>query len=123
MTRLVSVPLLTFFFELAHHPAKPLVISKCGSSGDYPGCTDLAYMQAIADGVDVLDCPVQLAKDGTPFCLGSINLIDNTAVVQSSFLNLTTNIPEIKAGSGIFTFSLTWSQIQTLTRKSNLACL
>ncbi|KAG2682443.1 hypothetical protein I3760_11G191700 [Carya illinoinensis] len=95
--------------------AKPLVISKCGASGDYPGCTDLAFMQAIADGVDVLDCPVQLSKDGTPFCLSSINLIDSTLVAQSSFMSLSTSIPKIKTGSGIFTFSLTWSQIQTLT--------
>ncbi|XP_062168616.1 glycerophosphodiester phosphodiesterase GDPDL3 [Alnus glutinosa] len=95
--------------------AKPLVISKYGASGDYTGCTDLAYKKAIDDGVDVLDCPVQLAKDGTPFCLSSINLIDSTTVAQSSFSNLTTTIPEIKAGNGIFTFNLTWSQIQTLT--------
>lgn len=111
------ISLLTFFFHLAHYPAKPLVISKYGASGDYTGCTDLAYKKAIDDGVDVLDCPVQLAKDGTPFCLSSINLIDSTTVAQSSFSNLTTTIPEIKSGSGIFTFNLTWSQIQTLTRK------
>ncbi|KAM3744095.1 hypothetical protein ACB098_06G026200 [Castanea mollissima] len=95
--------------------AKALVISKYGASGDYPGCTDLAYMKAIDDHVDILDCPVQLAKDGTPFCLSSINLIDSTTVAQSIFSNLTKSIPEIKSGSGIFTFSLTWSQIQTLT--------
>lgn len=84
-----------------------MVISKCGASGDYPGCTDLAYTKAIADGVDVLDCPVQLTKDGTPFCLSSINLTESTTVAHSSFSNLTTTIPEIRAGSGIFTFSLT----------------
>ncbi|KAB1224994.1 putative glycerophosphoryl diester phosphodiesterase 2 [Morella rubra] len=99
---------------------KALVISKCGASGDYPGCTDLAYTKAIADGVDVLDCPVQLTKDGTPFCLSSINLTESTTVAHSSFSNLTTTIPEIRAGSGIFTFSLTWSQIQTLRQKQGL---
>ncbi|KAG2682463.1 hypothetical protein I3843_11G193400 [Carya illinoinensis] len=93
---------------------KPLVISKCGASGDYAGCTDLAYRQAITDGVDVLDCPVQLAKDGTPFCLSSINLLDSTTVAESSYSNFTTSIPEIQDESGIFTFSLTWSQIQEL---------
>ncbi|KAF5479009.1 hypothetical protein F2P56_005521 [Juglans regia] len=95
--------------------AKPLVISKNGASGDYPGCTDLAYIRAIEDKVDVLDCPVQLAKDGTPFCLSSINLIDSTTVAQSPYSNLTTSIPDIKAGTGIFTFNMTWSEIQGLT--------
>ncbi|XVF33915.1 hypothetical protein REPUB_Repub18cG0012300 [Reevesia pubescens] len=91
-----------------------LVISKNGASGDYPGCTDQAYSKAIEDGVDVLDCPVQMTKDGTPICLGSINLIDTTTIAQSSFSNLTTTIPEIRQGSGIFTFSLSWSDIQGL---------
>ncbi|XP_021811089.1 glycerophosphodiester phosphodiesterase GDPDL3-like [Prunus avium] len=95
--------------------ARPLVISKYGASGDFPSCTDLAYSKAIADGVDVLDCPVQISKDGIPFCSSSINLIDSTAVAQSSFSNLTTVIPEIKAGSGIYTFSLTWEEIKSLT--------
>ncbi|PQM33007.1 glycerophosphodiester phosphodiesterase GDPDL3 [Prunus yedoensis var. nudiflora] len=94
---------------------KPLVISKYGASGDFPSCTDLAYSNAIADGVDVLDCPVQISKDGIPFCSSSINLIDSTTVAQSSFSYLTTVIPEIKAGSGIYTFSLTWEEIKSLT--------
>ena len=115
--------LLTFFFHLPHSPAKPLVISKNGASGDYPGCTDLSYTKAIDDLVDVLDCPVQLAKDGTPFCMSSINLIDSTTVAQSSFSNLTRSIPAIKSGSGIFTFSLTWNQIQSLQRKLNLVLI
>ncbi|GMJ15973.1 Glycerophosphodiester phosphodiesterase (GDPD) like 3, MUTANT ROOT HAIR 5 [Hibiscus trionum] len=92
-----------------------LVISSNGASGDFPGCTDLAYSNAIQDGVDVLDCPVQMTKDGTPICLSSINLIDSTTVAQSSFSNLTTTIPEIMQGSGIFTFNLSWGDIQSLT--------
>ncbi|KAG2682454.1 hypothetical protein I3760_11G192500 [Carya illinoinensis] len=99
---------------------EPLVISRCGASADYPGCTNLAYTQAITDGVDVLDCPLQLAKDGTPFCLSSINLLDSTTVAESSYSNFTTSIPEIQDDCGIFTFSLTWSQIQELKRKSNV---
>ncbi|KAL8098705.1 hypothetical protein AgCh_031451 [Apium graveolens] len=93
-------------------PAIPLVISHEGSSGEYPGCTDLAYKQAISDGADVLDCPVQMSKDGTPFCLGSINLIDRTTAAQS-FSNLVVTIPELNS-DGIFSFSLDWSDIQTL---------
>ncbi|XP_057486463.1 glycerophosphodiester phosphodiesterase GDPDL3-like [Actinidia eriantha] len=95
--------------------AKPLVISSNGSSGDYPGCTDLAYQQAITDGVDVLDCPIQMSKDGMPICLGSINLVESSTVAQSMFSNLTTSIPELGGVSGIFTFSLTWTQIKSLT--------
>ncbi|KAM5584331.1 hypothetical protein ABKV19_003948 [Rosa sericea] len=95
-------------------PDKPLVISRDGDSGNYPGCTDLAYMHAIADGVDVLDCNVQMSKDRIPFCSSSINLIDSTTVAQSSFNNYTMVVPEIKVGSGIYTFSLTWDQIKTL---------
>ncbi|KAK2969830.1 hypothetical protein RJ640_000647 [Escallonia rubra] len=94
--------------------AKPLVISREGASGDYPGCTDLAYAKAISDGVDILDCPVQMTKDGIPFCLASINLMDGMTVAQSLFSNLTTIIPELQADNGIFSFSLTWSQIQSL---------
>ncbi|WVZ19522.1 hypothetical protein V8G54_006844 [Vigna mungo] len=41
----------------------------------YPPCTDLAYEKATSDGVDVLDCPVQMSKNGIPFCLNSIDLI------------------------------------------------
>lgn len=93
------------------------VISKNGASGDFPGCTDFAYQKAISDGVDFLDCSVQMSKDGIPFCLSSINLIDSTTVINSPFRNLTQSIPEIKPGSGIFTFNLTWSDIQTLKRK------
>ncbi|XP_022753067.1 glycerophosphodiester phosphodiesterase GDPDL3-like isoform X2 [Durio zibethinus] len=99
----------------ASKQADLLVISKNGASGDFPGCTDLAYLKAIEDGVDVLDCPVQMTGDGTPICLGSINLIDSTTIAQSSFSNLTATIPEIGQGSGIFTFNLSWSDIQSLT--------
>lgn len=94
-----------------------MVISSKGASGDFPGCTDLAYQGAISDGVDILDCPVQMTKDGIAICLGSINLLDSTLVAQSPFSNLTTTISELGISNGIFTFSLTWSQIQTLTRK------
>ncbi|XVE80466.1 hypothetical protein DITRI_Ditri14bG0141900 [Diplodiscus trichospermus] len=99
----------------ASKQAKILVISKNGASGDYPGCTDLAYSKAIQDGVDVLDCPVQMTGDGIPICLSSINLIESTNAAQSSFSSLTTTIPEISQGGGIFTFNLSWSDIQGLT--------
>jgi glycerophosphoryl diester phosphodiesterase len=80
-------------------------------------------MHAIEDGVDVLDCSVQMSKDGVPFCLSTINLIDSTTVAQSSFNNYTMDVPDIKVGSGIYTFSLTWDQIKTLQRKLKLNLL
>ncbi|XP_076897608.1 glycerophosphodiester phosphodiesterase GDPDL3-like isoform X1 [Bidens hawaiensis] len=95
--------------------AKPLIITSEGASGDYPGCTDLSYRKAVSDGADIIDCPVQITSDGTPICLGSINLLDRTTVAQTGFSNLTSNIAELEEGTGIYTFSLTWSQIQSLT--------
>ncbi|KAA0048165.1 glycerophosphodiester phosphodiesterase GDPDL4-like [Cucumis melo var. makuwa] len=99
----------------AKSQAKPLVISKFGASGDYPGCTDLAYTNAISDGVEVLDCPVQITKDGIPFCMSSINLIDSTTISQSPFINRSKNIPEISPNDAIFAFDLTWEEIQSLS--------
>ena len=96
-----------------------MVISKYGASGDYPPCTDLAYKKAILDGVDILDCPVQMSKDGIPFCFNSIDLIKSTNVAKSSFSNLSKSIPEIQAGDGIFAFDLAWNDIKRLSRKSN----
>ncbi|KAK7305195.1 hypothetical protein VNO77_43096 [Canavalia gladiata] len=93
-----------------------LVITKYGASGDFPACTDLAYMQAKSDGADVLDCPVQMSKDGIPFCLSSIDLSDSTTVAnETKFKNRATTIPQLKYGSGIYAFSLTWDEIKTLT--------
>nr|XP_004251903.1 glycerophosphodiester phosphodiesterase GDPDL3-like isoform X1 [Solanum lycopersicum] len=93
---------------------KLLVITSEGASGDYPGCTDLAYTKAASDGADVLDCPVQMAKDGIPFCLGSINLIDKTTVFRSPFINIASTVPELNITNGIFTFNLTWDEIKSL---------
>ncbi|XP_059277888.1 glycerophosphodiester phosphodiesterase GDPDL4-like [Lycium ferocissimum] len=94
--------------------AKLLIITSEGASGDYPGCTNLAYTKAASDGADVLDCPVQMAKDGIPFCLGSINLIDKTSVSQSPFSNIASTVPELNITNGIVTFNLTWDEIKSL---------
>lgn len=98
--------------------ATPLVISYNGASGDYPGCTDIAYTQAIRDGADFIDCPVQMSQDGIPFCLSSVNLLNNTQATQ--FRNLMSTVPEIQPAPGIFSFMLDWADIQGLTRKSHL---
>ncbi|XP_010448228.1 PREDICTED: glycerophosphodiester phosphodiesterase GDPDL3-like [Camelina sativa] len=92
-----------------------LVISKNGASGDYPGCTDVAYEKAIKDGADVIDCSVYMSSDGTPFCSSSIDLGNSTTVALSPFRNRSTTVPEISSLGGIYTFSLTWPEIQTLT--------
>ncbi|GFY99633.1 SHV3-like 4 [Actinidia rufa] len=98
----------------ATRPSKgPLIISRNGASGTYPGCTDLAYEQAINDGADIIDCSVQMSKDGVPFCLDSVDLCGETNAL-SAFLSRSTKIPEIQQENGIFSFDLTWSEIQTL---------
>ncbi|KAL2924777.1 Glycerophosphodiester phosphodiesterase GDPDL1, partial [Bienertia sinuspersici] len=93
--------------------AKPLIISHDGASGDYPGCTDLAYEKAITDGADVIDCPVQMSKDGVPFCLSSVNLLNSTDAAQ--FRNLLTTVEEIQKTPGLYSFSLDWEDIKGLT--------
>ncbi|CAH8337024.1 unnamed protein product [Eruca vesicaria subsp. sativa] len=93
------------------------IISKNGASGDFTDCTDLAYEKAVRDGVDIIDCTVQVSKDKIPFCMSSIDLMNVTNVFDTSFRNLSSTASEIKETnhrSGIFTFSLTMSQIQTL---------
>ncbi|KAL5101237.1 hypothetical protein RYX36_005564 [Vicia faba] len=104
--------LLSLFY---HDSDKTLIISNYGASGDYPACTNVAYNKAISDGVDVLDCPVQMSKDGTPFCLNSIDLQESTTIAKTSFMDYSISIPEIKSGNGIFAFNLTWTDIKGLT--------
>ncbi|GAA0139616.1 phosphodiesterase [Lithospermum erythrorhizon] len=91
-----------------------LVISSEGASGDYPGCSDLAYTKAISDGVDILDCPVQLTRNGIPFCLGSINLLERTNVAETELGTGLISIPDLNIDNGVFAFNLTWDQIKGL---------
>ncbi|XP_073140296.1 glycerophosphodiester phosphodiesterase GDPDL3-like [Henckelia pumila] len=90
------------------------IISSEGASGDFPGCTDKAYGKAVSDGVDILDCPVQITNDGMPFCLGSINLRDRTNVAESNYINRATDNPDLGIASGIFAYNLTWTEISGL---------
>ncbi|XP_047340800.1 glycerophosphodiester phosphodiesterase GDPDL4-like [Impatiens glandulifera] len=89
----------------------PLIISLGGSSGDYPPSTDLAYDKAIEDGADIIDCIVQLTKDGIPICLTSIDLTVVTTAA-STLTNITISIPKLNIVNGIPTFNVTWSDIQ-----------
>ncbi|CAH2069572.1 unnamed protein product [Thlaspi arvense] len=90
-----------------------LVITHNGASGDYPGCTDLAYQKAVDDGADVIDCSVQMSKDGMAFCLDSADLTANTNAM-TTFMSRATSVPEIQPTNAIFSFDLTWAEIQSL---------
>ena len=109
------------YLLMVHASVDFLVISKNGASGDYPGCTDMAYDKAIKDGADVIDCSVQMSSDGKPFCAHSIDLSNITNIAQTPFTKRSTHVPEISSNDGMYTFSLTWSEIQTLKRKFRLA--
>ncbi|KAK8471194.1 hypothetical protein PHAVU_003G158000 [Phaseolus vulgaris] len=90
-----------------------LVISNNGASGIYPGSSDLAYKQAIDDGADIIDCSVQMTRDGIAFCSNSSDIgLDTNAMTR--FMSRSSKVPEIQPSSGIFSFDLSWSEIQTL---------
>jgi len=97
----------------ASRTIKALIISHDGASGDFPGSTDIAYQKAIDDGSDIIDCSVQLSKDGVAFCLTSPDLTDSTTAA-TLFMDQATLIPEIQPDNGIFSFDLTWTEIQSL---------
>ncbi|XP_013609471.1 PREDICTED: glycerophosphodiester phosphodiesterase GDPDL4-like [Brassica oleracea var. oleracea] len=90
------------------------VISKNGASGDYPGCSDLAYSKAIEDGADIIDYAIQMSSHRIPFCLNSSNLLEGTNVFQSPFINRSSTVPEIAPHAGLYSFSLRWTEIKTL---------
>lgn len=100
----------------ASRTLKTLIISHDGASGDFPGSTDLAYQKAIDDGSDIIDCSVQMSKDGIAFCLTSPDLTDSTTAA-TLFMDRATQIPEIQLDNEIFSFDLTWTEIQSLKRK------
>lgn len=68
------------------------------------------------DGADIIDCSVQMSKDGVAFCLNSADLMGDTTAM-TAFISRSTTVPEIQQKSGIFSFDLTWSEIQGLKRK------
>ena len=97
----------------AQKKGQTLIISNNGACGMYPGGTDLAYQQAITDGTDIIDCSVQMTKDGIAFCAYSADLtLQSTAITK--FAGRSSVVPEIQPKSGIFTFDLTWAELQTV---------
>lgn len=95
---------------------RPLVFTHNGASGDFAPCTDLAYQKAVEDGADIIDCSVQMSKDGIAFCLNSVDLVDSTTAM-TSFMSKSTIILPLQKQKGIFSFDLTWAEIKTLKRK------
>lgn len=93
-----------------------LIISHNGASGDFPGASDLAYQKAIDDGADIIDCSVQMSQDGVAFCSDRPDLMKTTNA-PTLYIDRSTNIPEIQKADGIFSFDLTWNDIQALQRK------
>lgn len=100
-----------------HNAGKPLIIAYNGASADYPGCTDLSYTKAVFDGADVIDCPIQMTRDGIPICMSSIDLMDDTNVADSRFAQPVV-IKDLKGTRGVFSFNLSWNDIvKNLMRK------
>ncbi|KAL5074780.1 hypothetical protein RYX36_013764 [Vicia faba] len=83
------------------------------------GSTNLAYQQAIDDGADIIDCSVQMTKDGISFCSNTADLMADTTAM-TKFMSRTSNVPEIQPNSGIFSFDLTWNEIQSLQRNASV---
>lgn len=102
---------------------KPLIITHNGASGVYPDSTDLSYEQAIKDGANYIDCPVQVTKDGVLICMSSVNLMEVSTVAMSPFSSRTSVIPEIYEGAAIFTFNLTWEEIYKNIKRKSTLCL
>eukprot|EP00250_Pteridium_aquilinum_P021167 c25048_g2_i1 orf=259-2700(-) len=93
----------------------PFVISHNGDSGDYPGCTLLAYNGAVRGGASYIDCPVQMTSDGVAICRESPNLLTNTDVAQhSDLMSRLTLISQLQSTKGLYSFNLTWAEIQGL---------
>ena len=107
---------------LAMNAERPLIITRNGASGVFAGCTDLAYQQAVEDGADIIDCSVQMSKDGVAFCLDSADLVGDTTAMDS-FMSRSALVPEIQKNNGIFSFDLTWSEIESLKRKNFILLL
>ncbi|XP_050378151.1 glycerophosphodiester phosphodiesterase GDPDL6-like [Argentina anserina] len=95
------------------YQGSPLIITRNGASGNYPGCTDLAYQAAIDEGTDIIDCSVQMSSDGVAFCLDAIDLNSGTNAL-SQFMDKSETIPELQPEAGVFSFQLKWEEIQSL---------
>ena len=57
----------------------PVIFAHRGSSGTYAEHTRAAYLQALADGVDGLECDVHLSRDGQLVCIHDTTLDRTTS--------------------------------------------
>ncbi|KAL5098135.1 hypothetical protein RYX36_002462 [Vicia faba] len=96
-----------------------LVTDFLSTASNSIGSTNLAYQQAIDDGADIIDCSVQMTKDGISFCSNTADLMADTTAM-TKFMSRTSNVPEIQPNSGIFSFDLTWNEIQSLQRNASV---
>ncbi|GJV40996.1 glycerophosphodiester phosphodiesterase GDPDL3-like protein [Tanacetum coccineum] len=72
MSLYIAVGMLELDWESNGHfcwKVKPSSDGWLGESGNFPGCTNLAYKKAVSDGADIIDCPVQMTSDGVPICV------------------------------------------------------
>ncbi|XWS26278.1 hypothetical protein CRYUN_Cryun26dG0017900 [Craigia yunnanensis] len=74
---------------------KALVITYNRASGMYPSCTNLAYEQAVNDGADIIDCSVQMSKDGVAFYLDLADLTKDTTAMPT-FMSRSSSIPQVQ---------------------------
>jgi glycerophosphoryl diester phosphodiesterase len=57
----------------------PVIFAHRGSSGTYPEHTRAAYLQALADGADGVECDVHLTRDGQLVCIHDTTLERTTS--------------------------------------------
>ncbi|KAG0561173.1 hypothetical protein KC19_9G042500 [Ceratodon purpureus] len=94
----------------------PVIISHNGASGDFPGCTMAAYVAAINDGADYIDCSVQITSDGVAICRENVDLLPNTNIFsnQALYQQYVATYPELQATPGVFSFNLSYADVSTL---------
>jgi glycerophosphoryl diester phosphodiesterase len=79
-----------------------------------------AYVAAINDGADYIDCTVQMTSDGVAICRENVDLLQNTNVFSNQLLyqEYVASYPELQAAQGVFSFDLPWADVSTLKGKS-----
>lgn len=65
--------------DLRGWPVPPVIFAHRGSSGTYAEHTRAAYLRALADGVDGVECDVHLTRDGQLVCIHDSTLERTTS--------------------------------------------
>jgi len=84
-----------------------------------------AYVAAINDGADYIDCTVQISSDGVPFCREDVDLLKSTNVLsnQDLYQQYVTIYPELQPNDGVFAFNLSWSEVVTLRGETDFLAI